>query len=223
MKLLKAEYKRRSQLRPLLWDNTIELPLENVYTRLKIVSRRKSAIQIKDDRVSAFNSFKAPYKGEDVPTLADLLDKYRANVFDCVTVPDKIENVVSPAERGNADVLREQDEVNVFEIFLTLEKGEDVMTLVEGSPGIGKTTFCLKLAYDWAHGKIPSECSFPKFEFVLLLKCRDIDGNIMDTIREQLLPRDIDEETVEKFLHFMKDIHNQEKILIILDGLDELP
>ena len=45
----------------------------------------------------------------------------------------------------------------------------------------------------------------------------------MDTIREQLLPRDIDEETVEKFLHFMKDIHNQEKILIILDGLDELP
>ena len=223
MKLLKAEYKRRSLLRPLLWDNTIELPLENVYTRLKIVSRRKSAIQIKDDRVSAFNSFKAPYKGEDVPTLADLLDKYRANVFDCVTVPDKIENVVSPAERGNADVLREQDEVNVFEIFKTLEKGEDAMTLVEGSPGIGKTTFCLKLAYDWAHGKIPSECSFPKFEFVLLLKCRDIDGNIMDTIRVQLLPIDIDEETVEKLLHFMKDIHNQEKILIILDGLDELP
>ena len=223
MKLLKAEYKRRSQLRPLLWDNTIELPLENVYTRLKIVSRRKLAIQVKDDKVNAFNSFKAPFKGKDVMTLTDVLDENRANVFVSFTVPDKIEDVVSPAEGGNADVLREHDEVNVFEIFKTLEKGEDVMTLVEGSPGIGKTTFCLKLAYDWAHGKIPSECSFPKFEFVLLLKCRDIDGNIMDTIREQLLPRDIDEETVEKFLHFMKDIHNQEKILIILDGLDELP
>ena len=223
VKLLKAEYKRRSLLRPLLWDSTIELPLENVYTRLKIVSRRKLAIQVKDDKVNAFNSLKAPFKGEDVTTLADLLDGNRANVFESVTVPDKIEDVVSPAEGGNADVLREHDEVNVFEIFKTLEKGEDVMTLVEGSPGIGKTTFCLKLAYDWAHGKIPSECSFPKFEFVLLLKCRDIDGNIMDTIREQLLPRDIDEETVEKLLHFMKDIHNQEKILIILDGLDELP
>ena len=200
MKLLKAEYKRRSQLRPLLWDNTIELPLENVYTRLKIVSRRKLAIQVKDDKVNAFNSFKAPFKGEDVMTLTDVLDENRANVFN-----------------------REHDEVNVFEIFKTLEKGEDVMTLVEGSPGIGKTTFCLKLAYDWAHGKIPSECSFPKFEFVLLLKCRDVDGNIMDTIREQLLPRDINKETVEKLLHFMEDIHNQEKILIILDGLDELP
>ena len=223
VKLLKAEYKRRSLLRPLLWDNTIELPLENVYTRLKIVSRRKLAIQVKDDKVNAFNSFKAPFKGKDVMTLTDVLDENRANVFGSFTVPDKIEDVVSPTEGGNADVLREHDEVNVFEIFKTLEKGEDVMTLVEGSPGIGKTTFCLKLAYDWARGKIPTECTFPKFEFVLLLKCRDIDGNIMDTIREQLLPRDINKDTVEKLLHFMEDIHNQEKILIILDGLDELP
>ena len=228
MKLLKAEYKRRSQLRPLFWDNTIELPLENVYTRLVIVSRRKLAIQIKDDKVNAFSIFKAPFKGLDVMRLtsgsSDMqVGESEANLFDFFTVPDKAEDVPTPAEEGNAEVLRENDEVNVFEIFKTLEKGEDAMTLVEGSPGIGKTTFCLKLAYDWARGKIPSECSFPKFEFVLLLKCRDIDGNIMDTIREQLLPRDIDEETVEKFLHFMKDIHNQEKILIILDGLDELP
>ena len=163
VKLLKIEYKRRSQLRPLLWDSTIQLPIEQVYTRLKIVSRGKYACQIKDD------------------------------------------------------------DVNVFDIFKVPEIGEDVMTIVEGSPGIGKTTFCLKLAYDWAHGNIPSEFSFPKFEFVFLLKCRDIDGNIMDTIREQLLPRDIEEKIVEKLLHFLKDIHNQERILIILDGLDELP
>ena len=163
MKLLKREYKRRSQLRPLLWDSTIQLPIEQVYTRLKIVSRGKLAIQIKDD------------------------------------------------------------EVNVFDIFKVPDGGEDVMTIVEGSPGIGKTTFCLKLAYDWAHGNIPSECSFPKFEFVFLLKCRDIDGDIMEAISEQLLPRDM-EKSVEKLLHFMKDIHNQERLmLIILDGLDELP
>ena len=127
-----------------------------------------------------------------------------------------------PVEGGSADLLRDHEEVNVYEIFKTHEKGQHVMAIIEESPEIGETTFCLKLAYDWAHGKIPVECSFPKFEFVLLLKCRDIDGNIMDTIREQLLPRDT-EKTGEKLLHFMKDIHNQEKILIILDGLDELP
>ena len=163
MKLLKKEYKRRSHLRPLLWDSTIQLPIEQVYTRLKIVSRGKWAIQIKDD------------------------------------------------------------DVNVFDIFKVPDIGEDVMTIVEGSPGIGKTTFCLKLAYDWADGNIPSECSFPKFEFVFLLKCRDIDGDIMESISEQLLPRDM-EKSVEKLLHLMKDFRNQERlILIILDGLDELP
>ena len=163
MKLLKKEYKRRSQLRPLLWDSTIQLPIEQVYTRLKIVSRGKLASQIKDN------------------------------------------------------------DVNVFDIFKVPDIGEDVMTIVEGSPGIGKTTFCLKLAYDWAHGNIPSECSFPKFEFVFLLKCRDIDGDIMESISDQLLPRD-EEKSMEKLWHLMKDIRNQERLmLIILDGLDELP
>ncbi|CAH3186086.1 unnamed protein product, partial [Porites evermanni] len=190
VELLKAEYKRRCLLRPLLWDSTIELPLENVYTRLKIISRRKLAIQMEANMANMFHVI-APEKGADVLTLAQGMSG--------------------------------KDEVNVTEIFKTLEKGKDVMTLVEGSPGIGKTTFCLKLAYDSTHGKIPTECSFPKFEVVLLLKCRDIDGNIMDTIREQLLPRDIEEKIVEKLLHFLKDIHNQERILIILDGLDELP
>ena len=163
MKLLKKEYKRRSYLRPLLWDSTIQLPIEQVYTRLKIVSRGKLPIQ------------------------------------------------------------KEDDEVNVFDIFKVPDVDEDVMTIVEGSPGIGKTTFSLKLAYDWAHGNIPSECSFPKFDFVFLLKCRDIDGDIMEAISEQLLPRGM-EKSVEKLLHFMRDIRNQETlILIILDGLDELP
>ncbi|CAH3021383.1 unnamed protein product [Porites evermanni] len=191
VELLKAEYKRRCLLRPLLWDSTIELPLENVYTRLKIISRRKLASQMEAKAKANMFHVIAPEKGADVLTLAQGMS-------------------------GN-------DEVNVTEIFKTLEKGKDVMTLVEGSPGIGKTTFCLKLAYDCTHGKIPTECSFPKFELVLLLKCRDIDGNIMDTIREQLLPRDIEEKIVEKLLHFLKDIHSQERILIILDGLDELP
>ena len=119
----------------------------------------------------------------------------------------------------------EDDEVNVFDIFRVPGVDEDVMTIVEGSPGIGKTTFCLKLAYDWAHRNIPSECSFAKFEFVFLLKCRDIDGDIMEAISEQLLPRDMDvEKSVEKLLHFMKDIRFRERlVLIILDGLDELP
>ena len=229
VELLKAEYKRRCLLRPLLWDSTIELPLENVYTRLKIVSRRKLATQMEAKAKANMFHVISSEKGADVLTLAQGSPDLRVdvnnefNVFDFFKAPDNVEDVMRLVEGQKPDLVSGNDEVNVTEIFKTLEKGKDVMTLVEGSPGIGKTTFCLKLAYDSTHGKIPTECSFPKFEVVLLLKCRDIDGNIMDTIREQLLPRDIEEKIVEKLLYFLKDIHNQERILIILDGLDELP
>ena len=115
------------------------------------------------------------------------------------------------------------NEFGVDEIFRVLDKGEDVMALVEGSPGIGKTTFSLKLAYDWANEKTDATLSFRKFELVLLLKCRDIDGDIMESIIEQLLPKDFEENIKKKLLDFIRDIYNQQKILIILDGLDELP
>ena len=210
MKLLKKEYNRRAKLRPLLWDNTIQLPLEDVYTRLKIVSRSKTGVQTEGNEVNAHNIFEGLHRGQfDAQAVS-----HEVNMYD---------DILSFVNRGEIVPQPECDEVNVYDIFRALNKGEDVMTLVEGNPGIGKTTFCLKLAYDWANQNTATTFTFPKFELVLLLKCRDIDGGIMDAIIEQLLPKDINKNIKEKLLDFLKDIHNQEKILIILDGLDELP
>ena len=161
VKLLKAEYEKRARFKPLSWLNTMQFPLKSVYTRLRIISRRKADFQLEENRG-----------------------------------------------------------IGMYDIF----KAKDVkMTLVEGSPGIGKTTFCLKIAYDWAREEMPPNSSFPKFEFALLLKCRDMDGDIMEAIKEQLLSEDFPKETWTKFSNFIKDTGNQEKLLIILDGLDELP
>ena len=160
--LLKNEYNRQSQLKPLFWDNTIQLPLEDVYTRLKILHRRKRDFRL-----------------------------------------------------GNT-------EVNTSEIF---KNGDDVIVLVEGSPGMGKTTFCLKIAHDWANKATLQVDSFPQFEVVLLLKCRDIYGDIIEAIDTQLLPESKkNAEAIKKeLIDYIEDFHNQEKVLIILDGLDELP
>ena len=124
--------------------------------------------------------------------------------------------------RQKTDFQLENNEVAMYDIFNTLRKGEDNIVLVEGSPGIGKTTFCLKMAYDWASGKIPRGHSFPEFNILLLLKCRDIDEDIRKAIKEQLFPEGY-EDVKKELLDYMKDIHNQENVLIILDGLDELP
>ena len=108
--------------------------------------------------------------------------------------------------------------MDMYDIFVA---PDDVTVLVEGSPGIGKTTFCLKIAYDWANGKIPKERSFPEFEIVLLLKCRDIDGDVLEAINEQLLPED--EKLRKELIGYIKEFHYHGKVLLILDGLDELP
>ena len=184
MKLLRAEYNRRAQFNPLLWNDTVKLPLENVYTRLKIVSRWKPVNETKT--------------------------RPQSSVF---WREDSWRDKIGAGAGAN--------EVNPCDIFGVLKKGEDKMILIEGSPGIGKTTFCLKFAYDWANQS--SAASFPEFEVVLLLKCRDIDGDLTEAITEQLLPNDISNDVQEQFLHFLKDAHNQESVLIILDGLDELP
>ena len=113
---------------------------------------------------------------------------------------------------------------------------------------MGKSSFCDKLAYDWATEKQGPERSsgnsHSNFQVVFLLKCRDIALNIKgrsdeqplsrdvmdkeefksvlwDAIEEQLLPLDITKEEKEEFFRFVRQ--NQSSVLLVLDGLDWLP
>ena len=92
--------------------------------------------------------------------------------------------------------------------------------LIEGEPGIGKTTYCQKVVYDWANGQ-ETDPSFPKIKLVLLLKCHDMSGNIWEAIDDQLLPQDIEEEERENFFKYIRA--NQSQVLLVFDGLDEAP
>ena len=91
--------------------------------------------------------------------------------------------------------------------------------LIEGDPGMGKTTYCQKLAYDWATRQEEWDESFPEIDLLLLLRCHDIKSNIWEAIDDQILPDDLDEESKEEFFKFVRE--NQSKVLIVLDGLDE--
>ena len=116
------------------------------------------------------------------------------------------------------------DVVKMTDVFRPHAESENPrLVLVEGNPAMGKTTYCQKLAHDWSLSRIPADSCFPKVEMLLLLKCRHMNvgiGTIQEAIDDQLLPKDVERSEKENFFSF---IHaNQSKILLVLDGLDEL-
>ncbi|XP_066024140.1 NLR family CARD domain-containing protein 3-like isoform X2 [Pocillopora verrucosa] len=154
---------REGWLSPFPWCEEFQFFLGNIFTRLKVVRRKKTRGEI-------------------------------SNVFvDMSSILDPYEECSAPRT-----------------------------VLIEGEPGMGKTTYCKKYAYDWAtKQQEPHCCGSTAFKVVLLLKCRDIHSDVWEAIDDQLLPRDIDEEVKQQFFHFIRE--NQSSILLILDGLDELP
>ena len=116
------------------------------------------------------------------------------------------------------------DTVNMTDVFKPHPECDNPrVVLIEGNPGMGKTTYCQKLAYDWSMGEIPSDGSFSEVKMLLLLKCRDIHmktASIEEAIDDQLLPQDAGKKEKEDFFHFIRS--NQSRILLVLDGLDEL-
>ncbi|CAH3184202.1 unnamed protein product [Porites lobata] len=82
--------------------------------------------------------------------------------------------MVSRGKKARATA--EQRVVETTEIFKPHEECKQPRkVLIEGKPGMGKTTYCNKVAYDWAiNTKNEGDC-FPEFELVLLLKCRDVE------------------------------------------------
>ena len=94
------------------------------------------------------------------------------------------------------------------------------IVLIVGELGIGKTTFCQKLAYDWACGLNREwDESFPRIDVLLLLRCHNTKSTIWDAIEEQILPNGVDPGAKQIFFQFLKE--NPSKVLLVLDGLDE--
>lgn len=87
--------------------------------------------------------------------------------------------------------------------------------LIEGQAGVGKTTFASLMVYDWACGNP----NLQHFELVLFMELKQVKGNLKSDIFELLFPRDFSFSADYLFQYI---ISNQENVLFILDGYDEV-
>ena len=84
--------------------------------------------------------------------------------------------------------------------------------LIEGDPGVGKTTLVWELCKSWAKGELLQE-----WDIVLLVQLRDTDMREADNIETMIDP----DEDYPEFFSFVKQTLG-ERLLLIFDGFDEL-
>lgn len=98
--------------------------------------------------------------------------------------------------------------------------------LVQGMPGIGKSTFVKKLAVDWAtlnveEGSDRWKEALRKFELVVIINLREVShySSLRDALRNSYIFPLEDAQQVDDLLDYIAK--NQDKVLLVCDGYDE--
>ncbi|XP_063954068.1 uncharacterized protein LOC135153831 [Lytechinus pictus] len=86
--------------------------------------------------------------------------------------------------------------------------------LVEGEGGVGKTTLCAKIVWDWIHAS-----GYQDFKLVLLVLLREAKNRTIGEIIKSYLPDDI-KVTVMQLNKYV--FSHQKEVFLVMDGLDEL-
>ena len=117
--------------------------------------------------------------------------------------------------KGVDTILKSKAPVDMEHILDTTPGTKQHCVLVEGAPGVGKTTLSWEICRRWAEGNL-----FNKYFLTLLLRLRIEKVQTAETLKDLVLYPFV--ERLDDITRYLKDTGGT-NTLIILEGLDELP
>ena len=119
--------------------------------------------------------------------------------------------------RGNNDIISQvHSKIEIEDVLKPNDSDQSLTVVVDGPPGIGKTTLCRKLLNLWANGELKHK----QYDLVLYCPLRNI--NIAQANKlEQLLNYNYQCPDVSMVTEWLERSHGK-GLLIIFDGWDEL-
>ena len=133
-----------------------------------------------------------------------------------VSLDEADEYTKSLVLHGDLDaILHEKKPIKLAEIAKDVP--EDSIILVEGAPGVGKSTFAWEFCRRWERGEIAQQ-----YQLVLLLRLRDEGMSYAKSLEDLIRLYHHSDTLCQTVLRTLKASHG-ESSLIILEGFDELP
>ena len=132
-----------------------------------------------------------------------------------VTTEELHKFMLATLNKGVDTILQTKAPVSIEQLLDTKPGLKQKCVLVEGAPGVGKTTLSWEVCKRWAEGNL-----FKQYSLLLLLRLRDERVQNAVALRDLVLyPHEEELEGITQYLKSTNGTHT----LILLEGLDELP
>ncbi len=140
-------------------------------------------------------------------------DRYKVLADDKLNISPSSEFInIAVIRKGKSNRDDEGSHIDIDGIVIP----EDQFVLVEGPPGVGKSTLCWELCRKWKSFKSPLQ----KYEIVLLLKLRERRVQNSTSLNDIFVHED--KELCQKVVAEVRK-REGEGILLVMDGFDEMP